>query len=362
MKEHRHKDSADVSSHVELQLLNMYYFIVSFMYKDEFYDTCDYSKVNKKEINGVVAWNVNAMRSLCIGGKILNGKFELMSLLCLLCAVVTCIILSCTRNAYIHFSDGIPPDRSIESFNLSFIKLLPELPVLSPHIYSFYGKAFDPEDNVNVVNINDLASVIWIGRGSKVILHNGIEVSVNFTLCARMIHIFGEFDDDFCSSTLPGKLTGGFGSSNVATIQYRWMQGDHVLAGEDRPYLTLNDQNTAESRYICLRLNLTKLKNEAMDIVSILDVKIPEPPSAKNKASLLQFVSGEYMKIIVPGVEGKPEPEYQWYKNGFPLENANGRTYVVDHVNKSHAGTYSCYLSNIAGEYIYTESTVIIYD
>ena len=111
-----------------------------------------------------------------------------------------------------------------------------------------------------------------------------------------------------------------------------------------------------------MRLNLTRPGKEAMDIINIFDVKIPEPPLARNKGSLLQFRRGEYMKIIVPGVEGRPEPDYQWYKNGFPIEKANKRTYIVDHVNKTHAGTYSCHVSNIAGDYIYAESTVIIYD
>ena len=67
------------------------------------------------------------------------------------------------------------------------------------------------------------------------------------------------------------------------------------------------------------------------------------------------------MYLVVPTMAGRPEPDYQWLKNGFPITGATSRGYTVSAVNKfAHEGTYSCKLKNIAGEFTWTESTVVV--
>lgn len=58
--------------------------------------------------------------------------------------------------------------------------------------------------------------------------------------------------------------------------------------------------------------------------------------------------------------EGVPPPFLQWYRNGVLLPHETKNILVVNEVNKSHEGTYSCRLTNMAGVYTWLEATVEI--
>ena len=56
--------------------------------------------------------------------------------------------------------------------------------------------------------------------------------------------------------------------------------------------------------------------------------------------------------------EGGPELEYTWLFSGDMIPNANTDILVIDNVNTSHAGDYTCNVTNNAG----TDSdTVTVY-
>lgn len=65
---------------------------------------------------------------------------------------------------------------------------------------------------------------------------------------------------------------------------------------------------------------------------------------------------------------GHPTPSFEWLKNGFPVSKSplaseyqlRENSLVVDRVKKHHAGTYTCKVKNIAGEYLWLEATINI--
>jgi len=68
----------------------------------------------------------------------------------------------------------------------------------------------------------------------------------------------------------------------------------------------------------------------------------------------------------VSGGTGTPSPVYAWRKNGVPLANggnisgANSATLTISSSAATNAGTYSCYVSNIAGVAVATATLTVI--
>jgi hypothetical protein len=58
--------------------------------------------------------------------------------------------------------------------------------------------------------------------------------------------------------------------------------------------------------------------------------------------------------------EGSPPPSLQWYRNGLMLPHERKNILVATEVNRSHEGTYSCRLTNMAGTFTWLEATVEI--
>ena len=53
--------------------------------------------------------------------------------------------------------------------------------------------------------------------------------------------------------------------------------------------------------------------------------------------------------------EGGPELEYTWLPSGNIIPNTNSSTLTIDNVNTTHAGDYTCNVTNDAG----TDSNII---
>ena len=61
-------------------------------------------------------------------------------------------------------------------------------------------------------------------------------------------------------------------------------------------------------------------------------------------------------------IEGVPSPAFQWFRNGYPLENEHNQVLVIDKMDRSLAGTYSCEVKNIAGSFLWLEATIAVPD
>lgn len=79
------------------------------------------------------------------------------------------------------------------------------------------------------------------------------------------------------------------------------------------------------------------------------------------KPSYQRLKSGKSFQIPLP-VDADPMPSFQWYKNGYPLSSQRGQTLIIEKLNVTHSGTYSCELKNIAGSILWLEATVLVYD
>lgn len=60
--------------------------------------------------------------------------------------------------------------------------------------------------------------------------------------------------------------------------------------------------------------------------------------------------------------EGTPPPLFQWYRNGYLVPGLTGMALLMEDVNSSHSGTYSCDVQNIAGGFLWLEASVLVVD
>ena len=69
------------------------------------------------------------------------------------------------------------------------------------------------------------------------------------------------------------------------------------------------------------------------------------------------YSQGEQLQLNCSS-EGGPVLEYTWLLSGNTIPNANNSTLTIDNVNATHAGDYTCNVTNNAG---YQNYTVTVY-
>lgn len=79
----------------------------------------------------------------------------------------------------------------------------------------------------------------------------------------------------------------------------------------------------------------------------------------KTKPVYIEVVAGTrlYLQLVV---QGSPPPKFRWFKNGVFLEDQAGQALLLDEVQLSDSGAYTCELENIAGNFVWEEATVSV--
>eukprot|EP00603_Paraphysomonas_imperforata_P008009 CAMPEP_0114422426 /NCGR_PEP_ID=MMETSP0103-20121206/5603_1 /TAXON_ID=37642 ORGANISM="Paraphysomonas imperforata, Strain PA2" /NCGR_SAMPLE_ID=MMETSP0103 /ASSEMBLY_ACC=CAM_ASM_000201 /LENGTH=1340 /DNA_ID=CAMNT_0001591009 /DNA_START=89 /DNA_END=4111 /DNA_ORIENTATION=+ len=98
---------------------------------------------------------------------------------------------------------------------------------------------------------------------------------------------------------------------------------------------------------------------EVIRVLSRTVLRLGAAPSSPTREMHMVLTSGSQLYLHID-YEGSPQPSLQWYKNGMPLKKERKDTLIVNDVSKSHEGTYTCVLLNMAGKYVWLEATVII--
>jgi hypothetical protein len=100
---------------------------------------------------------------------------------------------------------------------------------------------------------------------------------------------------------------------------------------------------------------------EVIRVMARTVLRLGAAPSSSTKEMHLVLTSGSQLHLHIEG-EGSPKPSIQWYKNGIALKRERKNNLIVNDVNKSHEGTYTCVLQNMAGKFVWLEATVLIND
>ncbi|NXY48185.1 MALT1 protein, partial [Ceuthmochares aereus] len=139
-------------------------------------------------------------------------------------------------------------------------------------------------------------------------------------------------------------------------VHYQWFKKEKEVQHGNSPELILNPVNVTDSGfYICrvnsessfafsrwARLEVCDLQGASHgDLMGLPEKKLciciqPQPQN---------LTMGEAL-VLECGAVGNPIPQYQWFRDGFPLANGSKNVYMVSHVDVEHQGTYWCHVFN----------------
>ncbi|NWZ26631.1 MALT1 protein, partial [Asarcornis scutulata] len=139
-------------------------------------------------------------------------------------------------------------------------------------------------------------------------------------------------------------------------VHYQWFKQEKEVPYGNSPELVLNPVKVNDAGfYICrvnsessfafsqwARLEVCDLQGAShRSLISLPEKKIciciqPQPQN---------LTVGDALVLECRAV-GNPIPQYQWFRNGFPLANGSKNVYMVTCVDMEHGGTYWCHVFN----------------
>ncbi|XP_054035243.1 mucosa-associated lymphoid tissue lymphoma translocation protein 1 [Dryobates pubescens] len=139
-------------------------------------------------------------------------------------------------------------------------------------------------------------------------------------------------------------------------VHYQWFKQDKEVPHGNSPELVLSPVAVRDSGfYIC---RVSRDSSFAFSRWARLDVCDPQgaPPGSsvawpENKLQICiqpqpQTLTVGDALVLECGAAGNPIPHYQWFRNGFALENEGKNVYMVPSADVEHQGTYWCRVFN----------------
>ncbi|XP_053909344.1 mucosa-associated lymphoid tissue lymphoma translocation protein 1 isoform X4 [Cuculus canorus] len=139
-------------------------------------------------------------------------------------------------------------------------------------------------------------------------------------------------------------------------VHYQWFKQEKEVPHGNSPELVLNPVNVTDSGFYICRVNsessfafsqwarLEVCDHQAASHGSLMGLpenklRICIQPQPQN------LTMGDAL-VLECGAVGNPIPQYQWFRNGFPLADGSRNIYMVSHVDVEHQGTYWCHVFN----------------
>ncbi|XP_068025425.1 mucosa-associated lymphoid tissue lymphoma translocation protein 1 isoform X3 [Melanerpes formicivorus] len=139
-------------------------------------------------------------------------------------------------------------------------------------------------------------------------------------------------------------------------VHYQWFKQDKEVPHGNSPELVLSPAAVRDSGfYIC---RVSRDSSFAFSRWARLDVCDPQGAPHGSSMALLEnklqiciqpqpqtLTVGDAL-VLECGAVGNPIPHYQWFRNGFALENGGKNVYMVPSADVEHQGTYWCHVFN----------------
>jgi len=226
---------------------------------------------------------------------------------------------------------------------------------------NFFGQGNIPSGAYNILGIsaygnytlarrNDGAVFAWGDLTGSVAPPTGLSNVV--AVAAGNQHALALFWEPLTFTAQPQSVTSivnqtvqfQVGVSGSQPITYQWQRQGTNLPGATNFILTLSgvQTNQAGAYRVVVSNPVSTITSTAATLTVLAPPVIVTPPQSQTvpQGSLVQFtVTGS----------GTAPLQYQWYKNGAPLANANLSVLLLPNVQTFDAGTYTVVITNVAG-------------
>ena len=144
-----------------------------------------------------------------------------------------------------------------------------------------------------------------------------------------------------------GSVTFSVGATGTAPLDYQWFKGPNPISGATANTYTINPVQLSDADTYTARVANsadTVYSNAATLTVNPLVVA----PSITSHPSTQTVNVGTQVAFSV-GAAGTAPFNYQWFKDGAPLNGANSDTYTIPSAQATDAGAYRVDVGNAAG-------------
>ncbi|NXM87326.1 MALT1 protein, partial [Oenanthe oenanthe] len=139
-------------------------------------------------------------------------------------------------------------------------------------------------------------------------------------------------------------------------VHYQWFKQEKEVPHGNSPELVLSPVSVKDSGFYICRVNSdssfmfsrwARLEvRELQDAPHGLLMGLPENKLCICNQPQPQTLTVGDALVLECGAVGNPIPNYQWFRNGFPLANGSKNVYTVTYVDVGHQGTYWCHVFN----------------
>ncbi|XP_025000696.2 mucosa-associated lymphoid tissue lymphoma translocation protein 1 isoform X5 [Gallus gallus] len=139
-------------------------------------------------------------------------------------------------------------------------------------------------------------------------------------------------------------------------VHYQWFKQKKEVPHGNSPELVLNPVKVNDAGFYICRVNsessFTFSRWARLEVCDLQDtahgslISLPEKKLCICIQPQPQNLTVGDALVLECGAVGNPIPQYQWFRNGFPLANGNKNVYTVSCVDMEHGGTYWCHVFN----------------
>ncbi|XP_056369879.1 mucosa-associated lymphoid tissue lymphoma translocation protein 1 isoform X2 [Oenanthe melanoleuca] len=139
-------------------------------------------------------------------------------------------------------------------------------------------------------------------------------------------------------------------------VHYQWFKQEKEVPHGNSPELVLSPVSVKDSGFYICRVNSDSsfmfsrwARLEVRELQDAPHGRLMGLPENKlcicNQPQPQTLTVGDAL-VLECGAVGNPIPNYQWFRNGFPLANGSKNVYTVTYVDVGHQGTYWCHVFN----------------
>ena len=147
-------------------------------------------------------------------------------------------------------------------------------------------------------------------------------------------------------------------ATGTAPLSFQWRLNGANLAGATSATLTLTSVTTNQGgSYSCLVSNVAGTTTSSAALLTVNP--LPVAPTISTQPVSQTVTAGNNVSFSV-AASGTAPLSFQWRRNGANLAGATSATLALTNVTTNQAGSYSCFVSNIAGSATSATATLTV--